>query len=281
MRIICAIMTDHVQAQKLKAGEHYGSVFHKYRIPSAFLSESVYKQSVCLPEHSHELGFFTLILDGGYSEEIRRRNVVYSPQTVLWRQADVSHKDKIEADSSRFFFVEIESGYSEKLVEFGSVPDHLSERNGSLTWLAGRLRNEILSGPDHSSLIAEGITLEMLGMLVRQGQTGERRPPKWLIRVVEKLNEDFAEGLTSESLAAEAGVHPVYLASVFRKFYRQTIGEYVQGLRITRAAALLHDKDIPLTEIAYECGFSDQSHLTRVFKRRTGMTPGVFRSSLE
>ncbi len=274
-------MTEPVYAQKLKAGEHYGSVFHKYRIPSAFLSESVYHRSICLPEHSHELGFFTLILDGGYSEEIRRRNVVYSPRTVLWRQAETSHKDKIEADSSRFFFVEIESSYSEKLSQYGNIPEHLSERNGSLTWLVSRLRNEILSGPDHSPLIAEGITLEMLGMIVRQGGAADKRPPRWLTRVVERLHEEFAESVTSESLAAEAGVHPVYLASVFRKFHRETIGEYVQRLRITNAAKLLQESETPLTEIAFSCGFADQSHFTRVFKRRMGVTPGAYRDSIQ
>src|SRR5215204_1953270 len=128
-------MAEPASSQKLKAGEHYGSVFHKYRTPSAFISESVYKRSVCLPEHSHELGFFTLILDGGYSEVIRRRDVVYSPQTVLWRQAEISHKDRIEADSSRFFFVEIDSVFAERLSGYGQLPERLSERSGALTWL--------------------------------------------------------------------------------------------------------------------------------------------------
>ena len=44
---------------------------------------------------------------------------------------------------------------------------------------------------------------------------------------------------------------------------------------------LLQKKGISLCEIAYECGFADQSHFTRVFKRRVGVTPGVFRSSLD
>lgn len=273
-------MTEPAKAQKLKAGEHYGSVFHRHRIPSAFLSESVYKRSVCLPEHSHELGFFTLILDGGYSEEISRRPVVYLPQTVLWRQAEISHKDRVEADSSRFFFVEIEGGYAEKLSQYGRVPERLSERSGSLAWLAMRLRSEVLSGPDPSPLIAEGITLEMLGLLVRSGGAIDRHPPRWLARVVERLNEEFADSITTESLATDARVHPVYLASVFRKFHRETIGDYVQKRRVAHASKLLQDVAVPLTEIAYACGFADQSHFTRVFKRRVGMTPGAFRNSL-
>lgn len=272
--------TIKANGQKLKAGEHYGSVFCKCSVPSAYLSESVYQKSVCLPEHSHELGFFTLILDGGYSEEVRKRDVVYSPQTVLWRQADKAHKDKIEADSSRFFFVEIEKACSEKMLQFGNVPESLAERNGPLTALASRLRTEIFRGPDHSPLIAEGIILEMLGMLLRCGTTLDRSPPKWLTRVIDRLNDEFAEGLTNELLAAEAGVHPVHLAAVFRRFYHQTVGEYVQQLRIRHASTCLRESELPLTQIAYECGFADQSHFTRVFKRHTGVTPGAYRLSL-
>ena len=273
--------STEAHAERLLAGEHYGSVFKKFRVPAAIISESVYQQSQCLPEHSHELGFFTLIIAGNYSEELRGRNVVYSPQTVLWRQAEVPHKDKIETNSSRFFFVEIEKGFSQRLEQYGRIPDRLAEKSGSLAGLAGRLRYEVLSGPDCSPLIAEGIALEMLGTLMRQGNLPERRPPKWLKRVVDRLNEEFTECVSTEDLAAEANVHPVHLAAVFRRFYHETIGDYVQKRRIERAYDLLQKKDISLCEIAYECGFADQSHFTRVFKRRVGVTPGVFRSSLD
>jgi AraC family transcriptional regulator len=266
--------------QKLKAGEHYGSNFHKYRLSSAIISESLYKKSLCLPEHSHELGFFTLILNGHYSEEINKRDVIYSPKTVLWRQAGIPHKDKIETVSSRFFFIEIDSACSEKLRQHGNIPDIFTEQNGSLTWLASRLRNEIVSGEAGSPLIAEGITLEMLGYLTRTNSSLDKKPPKWIVQVAERLNEEFAEPLTNEDLAMEAGVHPVHLAAAFRRFYNETIGEYVQRLRVDRASVLLQDPEIPLTEIAFSCGFADQSHFTRIFKRRVGVTPGAYRISV-
>ena len=268
-------------SQKLKAGEHYGNVFCKSHIPSAILSESVYKKSVALPEHSHELAFFTLILQGHYSEHYGGKNLVYSPMTVLWRQADISHKDKIESDSSRFFFVEIKQAYLDRLLEYEKVPEHLFEQSGSLVWLTSRLRGEVRNGQSCSPLVAEGIMLEMLGNLARKNVTVEKRPPKWLFRIVEKLNEEFTENLSTEEIALEADVHPVHLASVFRRFYHETIGEYVQKLRVAHASRLLLDKEISLAEIAYSAGFSDQSHFTRIFKRYVGTTPGAFRNSLD
>lgn len=268
------------KTERLKAGEHYGAVFHKHRTTSAVISESVYGCTMCLPEHAHELGFFTLILDGCYSEIINRRNVSYSPQTVLWRQAELSHKDKIEAESSRFFFVEIERDFAARLERCERVPDHLAERSGPLAMLAGRLRSEVIAGDRSSPLIIEGLTLELLGTMVRQGYRSDTRPPKWLDRVIERLNDDLNETVTNEELACEAGVHPVHLAAAFRRHYNSTIGDYVQRLRVERAAALLCDRSRTLTEIALDCGFADQSHFTRVFKRRMGSTPGAYRAHL-
>jgi AraC family transcriptional regulator len=120
----------------------------------------------------------------------------------------------------------------------------------------------------------------MLGSVMRGDSKVDNAPPVWLRRVTDRLNEEFTQNITTNSLAAEAGVHPVYLASVFRRFHRQTIGEYIQKLRIAHASKLLSDHAVPLTDIAYTCGFADQSHFTRVFKRRIGITPGVFRDSL-
>ena len=266
--------------QKLKAGEHFGNVSRKHHILSAVFSESIYQKKADLPEHSHELGFFTLILEGGYSEQVGSKHYSYEPQTVLWREAEVPHKDKIETNRSHFFFVEIKRDYFAQYLQYEKLPDRLSERNGSLTWLLSRLRNEIRNEEFYSPLIAEGITLELLGRLARQGSTNEKHAPKWLLRVVERLHEEFTENLSTEELAAEAAVHPVHLAAVFRRFHHETIGDYVQKLRINYASKLLLDKEIPLCEIAYSTGFSDQSHFTRIFKRYVGITPGAFRNSL-
>ncbi|CAN5576014.1 hypothetical protein BH10ACI2_BH10ACI2_04980 [soil metagenome] len=264
--------------RKLRAGEHWGSVSNKCHIPSAVFSESTYQQKISLPEHAHELAFFTLILNGIYSEKFAGKDRVFARHTVLWRQADQSHKDRIETDQSQFFFVEIKRIFLDGLNLFERVPDRLVEQNGSLAMLAARLRREIMSGQQYSSLIAEGITLEMLGHLVRKSTEKEKRPPKWLADVVDRLNEEFTESLTTEMLAVEADVHPVHLAAVFRRFYNETIGEYVQKRRVEYCVEMLSRNDMSLIEISQSAGFSDQSHFTRVFKRHTGATPGTFRA---
>jgi AraC family transcriptional regulator len=80
-------------------------------------------------------------------------------------------------------------------------------------------------------------------------------------------------------IANTAAVHPAHLSRAFRKHFHKTPGEYVRDLRAMHAIELLK-RDLPLAEIAMSCGFYDQSHFSRAFKRRFGLSPARFRSSL-
>jgi AraC family transcriptional regulator len=111
-------------------------------------------------------------------------------------------------------------------------------------------------------------------------ESRETSAPRWFRRVKERLHEDFREPLRMRDLARDAGVHPVHLARVFRKLENRTPGDYQQRLQVRAACELLRNSDWPLAIIAAECGFSDQSHFTRVFRRMAGTTPARFRKAV-
>lgn len=74
-------------------------------------------------------------------------------------------------------------------------------------------------------------------------------------------------------------MHPVYLASEFRRRFVLTVGEYVRRLRIDYACGEISAREnVSLAEIALATGFSSQSHFSKTFKRVTGMTPLEYRS---
>jgi AraC family transcriptional regulator len=101
--------------------------------------------------------------------------------------------------------------------------------------------------------------------------------PRWLELVKEELDDTFAEGPRVRDLAARARVHPVYLARRFRRHVGCSITDYRAFLRARAAAELLASSDEPLVAAAVQCGFVDQSHLCRVFKGATGLTPRDYR----
>jgi AraC family transcriptional regulator len=98
--------------------------------------------------------------------------------------------------------------------------------------------------------------------------------------VRDKLHAERCARATLDDLSAAAGVHPVHLSRVFRRFQREGIGEYARRLRIRTACRYLFERELPLTEISLLTGFADQSHFTREFRRVAGLTPHAFRSQL-
>lgn len=268
------------QAANLKAGEFYGRISRKHSSSSCVLSEVTHLQSTDLPQHSHELGFFMLLLNGSYSESFGRKNLSYNPLTICWHRPGITHKDAIGQNGARCFMVEVNSASLERLREITREPEDFVAQNNSLVWLALRLYQEFKDWHAYSPLTTEGIVLEMLAEAARENKAQEKRPPAWLLRVAERLNDEFTQHLTTDELAVEAGVHPVHLATAFRRFYSETISDYVQKRRVSYAVELLCDRETPLADIAFSAGFADQSHFTRIFKRLTGKTPGSFRASL-
>ena len=99
-----------------------------------------------------------------------------------------------------------------------------------------------------------------------------------LQRAREYVHAHFSENLTLARVARAAGVHPVYLGQIFRQEFGETLGEYLNRIRVRAAAAMLANSDLPLTAVAVDLGFYDQSHFTRVFRQLTGATPGTFRN---
>jgi AraC-like DNA-binding protein len=71
---------------------------------------------------------------------------------------------------------------------------------------------------------------------------------------------------------------PAHLTRIFRQHYGHTIGSHVRQLRLEAARSQLGDAQrSTLAEVAVACGFSDQSHLTRLFHAAYGITPARFR----
>ena len=91
------------------------------------------------------------------------------------------------------------------------------------------------------------------------------------------IRENYAKQITLTDLAERAGYSPNYFHHVFSSVMGKTPQEYLTEERIRNAKLLLVQTDKTLSEIAYECGFSSQSHFNRQFKKLTFSTPGQYR----
>ena len=100
--------------------------------------------------------------------------------------------------------------------------------------------------------------------------------PRRLRRVTDFIEAHLGKDLTIETLAKEACLSPFHFARAFKAATGTAPHRYLTDRRIGRAMALIAEGEQPLTEIADECGFASQAHLTRWFKRLVGTTPGEY-----
>ena len=92
------------------------------------------------------------------------------------------------------------------------------------------------------------------------------------------VDQHLQESIALEDLACTVGLSRYHFARRFRQSTRTTPHEFVLRQRVDRAKTLLHRTNTPLPDIACSCGFADQSHMTREFRKRVGVTPGRYRA---
>lgn len=96
-----------------------------------------------------------------------------------------------------------------------------------------------------------------------------------------KLRKHIEENLDATLTAVVLGELVALSASYFGRAFKATFGEtphaYITRRRLEAAKDLMLATRDPLSQIAYQCGFADQSHLCRLFRRSAGMAPQAWR----
>jgi AraC family transcriptional regulator len=106
-----------------------------------------------------------------------------------------------------------------------------------------------------------------------------RLPGAVLRNVVDYVAEQPNSELSLSKLAALAHLSPYHFARLFKETTGQTVHGYVLEQRLLRSRYLLLASRLPISYIAMEMGFADESHFVRCFKELFGVTPGIVRRS--
>jgi AraC family transcriptional regulator len=94
------------------------------------------------------------------------------------------------------------------------------------------------------------------------------------------IETNLDDRLTLSDLAGVACLSPYHFSRSFKEAVGVGPQRYVMQRRLERAKTLVRRSSQPLAAIAQEVGFVDQSHLTSIFRREIGMTPGRYRTAL-
>jgi AraC family transcriptional regulator len=100
----------------------------------------------------------------------------------------------------------------------------------------------------------------------------------WKVRRLKAyIQEHLAGSVSVAELSEVAGLSTTHFSRAFGRSFGEAPHVYVVGRRLDRARHLMLTTDMPLSELALACGFSDQAHFSKLFRRHTGRTPAAWR----
>ncbi|MEV0341834.1 AraC family transcriptional regulator [Nocardia sp. NPDC050713] len=175
----------------------------------------------------------------------------------------------------------------EREIEEVSLRDELRADDPVVFRAAMMLAAETAHAEAGSELVVESLGCQLAVHLLRRHtelkfrevypQHGMQDRLLWLVS--EYVDAHLRESISLQDLAGVVNLSRYHFARRFREATGQTPHEFVTRRRVERAQRLLaRSRWMTLSEIAGACGFSDQSHMTRVFRKRLAVTPGQFRA---
>lgn len=99
-----------------------------------------------------------------------------------------------------------------------------------------------------------------------------------VFRVMAILQEDYAQPITLQSMAARFHIDNSYLSSLFREVTGKTFTSYLTQIRVQHACGYLANTTLTNAKIAQLCGFASDSYMKKVFRKVLGMTPSAYRA---
>lgn len=126
--------------------------------------------------------------------------------------------------------------------------------------------------------ILELIFEEIFEVIIRDKRVDYAEEMTYALQYIEK---NLTRSLTLESAASYMNISPHYFSKLFKGQVGENFIDYVTDRKVERAKELIEGTDNPLSAIAFELGFNEANYFSKVFKKKTGMTPSNFRKAVE
>jgi AraC family transcriptional regulator len=168
------------------------------------------------------------------------------------------------------------------------IRNRFQVRDTELEALSWAVKREMEAGCPSGRFYIEGLALAVASRLVMRHSNVAKAPEERakgldghrLKQVLTFIEEQLAENLSAQQIAAVAGVSPSHAKTLFRDSVGMPMHQYVIQRRVERAKTMLMEDDKSMAEIAQAVGFSHQSHMARHMRRALGASPKMMKRML-
>lgn len=101
----------------------------------------------------------------------------------------------------------------------------------------------------------------------------------YINKAIEFIQDNYHNQIKVSDIAAYTCLNRSYLTSIFQKYLQMSPQKFLINFRITKAADLLYDTDLPIGNIAYSCGYNDPLAFSKAFKKIKGVSPKDYRNN--
>ncbi len=221
--------------------------------------------------HSHRDAHFVLVVEGAYLTDAAPETGPLCGMSVVYNPPGVTHRDRFASPTGRFACLSVAA---EKLLPFEGA--HQLPDRPTLMRDPSAVADFFHRAFDAESDL-DGFSLDALTNVSRSREVLDRTPPFWIRKAIDFIESKLPDAISISGVAGEIGVHPVHLARSFRKFLGESPAQYIQRRRLCRAYEMMATTRHSLADIALACGYADQSHFSRAFRKATRTSADAFR----
>jgi len=263
--------------KQLAPGNFFGQINQTKKLGGIISTDTGYTHDY-VDWHYHENAYFTFILEGKIIEQSKNQTYQCTAGSLLfhnWQEAHCNIKPK---GFTRGFHIELNNKWLTDFdIDISKLGGSINICNPGIKILLHQIFKETKVMDNVSAVSIQQLLLQVFYQLLYDDKNFTNKNPLWVNKLKEILHDDLVQTLSLDHLAGLLNIHPVHLSRDFIKYFNCNLGEYIRRIRIERSLSLLPNRELSLTDIAFTCGFFDQSHFLRWFKQFNGITPSAYR----
>ncbi|WP_316804763.1 AraC family transcriptional regulator [Pedobacter nototheniae] len=266
--------------EALSSGNFFGNTDQTIKLDGLTITNTEYTHAF-VDWHFHENAYFTFLLAGQVSEINKKERHNCGSGTLPFHNCQEPHYNIKPKGYTKGMHLELSPKWLKEFADNDIAAGSFEVINPLVKSLFHQILLSAKNQDDTTPLSIHALTISALDKLSKKTDfRSYKQPPDWINKLEQLLQDNPHLSHSLESISDVLGIHPVHISRYFPKYFGCNLGAYIRSIRLCRAAAELNSGTKSAIQIAFECGFYDQTHLIKCFKEEFRVTPHQYQRYL-